>query len=61
MTNVLNIVLFEPEIHYNAGNVGRTCVALEAKLWLVRPWDFGSMIGTCIGPDWTIGSISIGK
>jgi tRNA (cytidine/uridine-2'-O-)-methyltransferase len=37
---VLNIVLFEPEIHYNAGNVGRTCVALEAKLWLVRPLGF---------------------
>ncbi len=37
---MLNIVLFEPEIHYNAGNVGRTCVALEAKLWLVRPLGF---------------------
>ena len=37
---MLHIVLFEPEIHYNAGNVGRTCVALEAKLWLVRPLGF---------------------
>ena len=37
---MLNIVLFEPEIHYNAGNVGRTCVALGAKLWLVRPLGF---------------------
>ncbi len=37
---MLNIVLFEPEIHHNAGNVGRTCVALEAKLWLVRPLGF---------------------
>jgi tRNA (cytidine/uridine-2'-O-)-methyltransferase len=37
---VLHIVLFEPEIHYNAGNVGRTCVALGAKLWMVRPLGF---------------------
>ncbi len=37
---MLHIVLFEPEIHYNAGNVGRTCVALCAKLWLVRPLGF---------------------
>ena len=37
---MLHIVLFEPEIHYNAGNVGRTCVALQAKLWMVRPLGF---------------------
>jgi tRNA (cytidine/uridine-2'-O-)-methyltransferase len=37
---LLHIVLFEPEIHYNAGNVGRTCVAIGAKLWLVRPLGF---------------------
>ena len=37
---MLHIVLFEPEIHYNAGNAGRTCVALQAKLWLVRPLGF---------------------
>ena len=34
------IVLFEPEIHYNAGNVGRTCVALGTKLWMVEPLGF---------------------
>jgi tRNA (cytidine/uridine-2'-O-)-methyltransferase len=34
---MLHIVLFEPEIAGNTGNVGRTCVALGAKLWLVRP------------------------
>jgi tRNA (cytidine/uridine-2'-O-)-methyltransferase len=34
---MLNIVLYEPEIAGNTGNVGRTCVALGAKLWLVRP------------------------
>jgi tRNA (cytidine/uridine-2'-O-)-methyltransferase len=37
---VLHIVLHQPEIHYNAGAVGRTCVALGAKLWLVRPLGF---------------------
>ena len=36
----LHIVLFEPEIPQNTGNIGRTCVAVEAKLWLVRPLDF---------------------
>ena len=35
-----HIVLHEPEIHYNTGSVGRTCVALGAKLWLVRPLGF---------------------
>jgi tRNA (cytidine/uridine-2'-O-)-methyltransferase len=37
---VLHIVLHEPEIPPNAGNVGRTCVALAAKMWLVRPLGF---------------------
>jgi tRNA (cytidine/uridine-2'-O-)-methyltransferase len=36
----LHVVLYEPEIPYNAGAVGRTCVALGAKLWLVRPLGF---------------------
>ncbi len=37
---MLHIVLHEPEIPDNTGNVGRTCVALGAKLWLVRPLGF---------------------
>lgn len=36
----LHIVLYRPEIAANTGNVGRTCVALGAKLWLVRPLGF---------------------
>lgn len=36
----LNIVLYQPEIPQNTGNIGRTCVALGAKLWLVRPFGF---------------------
>ncbi|MHB8900112.1 MAG: tRNA (cytidine(34)-2'-O)-methyltransferase [Thermoguttaceae bacterium] len=37
---LLHIVLYQPEIPHNAGAVGRTCVALGAKLWLVRPLAF---------------------
>jgi tRNA (cytidine/uridine-2'-O-)-methyltransferase len=36
----LHIVLFQPEIPHNTGSVGRTCVAIGAKLWLVRPLGF---------------------
>lgn len=36
----LHVVLHQPEIHYNTGNIGRTCVAVGAKLWLVRPLGF---------------------
>ncbi len=36
----LHIVLYQPEIPYNTGSIGRTCVALGAKLWLVRPLGF---------------------
>ena len=36
----LNIVLFQPEIPQNTGNIGRTCVAAQAKLWIVRPTGF---------------------
>lgn len=37
---ILHVVLHQPEIHYNAGSVGRTCVAAGAKLWMVRPLGF---------------------
>ena len=39
-TPFLNIVLYQPEIPGNTGAVGRTAVALGAKLWLVRPLGF---------------------
>ncbi len=35
-----HVVLHQPEIPYNTGSVGRTCVAVGAKLWLVRPLGF---------------------
>ncbi|MEZ6128652.1 MAG: tRNA (cytidine(34)-2'-O)-methyltransferase [Planctomycetaceae bacterium] len=34
---ILNVVLYQPEIPQNTGNIGRTCVAIGAKLWLIRP------------------------
>lgn len=36
----LNLVLVEPEIAGNCGAIGRTCVAVGATLWLVRPLGF---------------------
>lgn len=36
----LNIVLFEPEIPANTGNIGRTCVATGVKLHLIEPLGF---------------------
>ena len=36
----LHVILFEPEIAANTGSIGRTCVAIGAKLWLVRPLGF---------------------
>lgn len=36
----LHILLFEPEIAFNTGAIGRTCQAVGAKLWLVRPLGF---------------------
>ena len=36
----LHVVLHHPEIPQNTGNIGRTCVAVGAKLWLVRPLGF---------------------
>lgn len=36
----LNIVLFEPEIPQNTGNIGRTCVLTNSKLHLIKPLGF---------------------
>ena len=37
---MINIVLFEPEIPANTGNIGRTCVATGARLHLIEPLGF---------------------
>ena len=36
----LNIVLHEPEIPANTGNIGRTCVATGTRLHLIEPLGF---------------------
>ena len=37
---MFHVVLHQPDIPQNTGNIGRTCVAVGAKLWLVRPLGF---------------------
>jgi len=37
---MINIVLFEPEIPANTGNIMRTCVATGCKLHLIKPLGF---------------------
>ena len=37
---LLHVVLVSPEIPPNTGNVARSCVAVGAKLWLVKPLGF---------------------
>ena len=35
-----HIVLVAPEIHWNTGNIGRTCLAVGARLHLIKPLGF---------------------
>lgn len=37
---MINVVLLEPEIPANTGNIGRTCVATGARLHLIEPLGF---------------------
>lgn len=37
---MLNVVLFEPEIPENTGNIMRTCAATDTKLHLIKPLGF---------------------
>lgn len=36
----MNIVLLNPEIPYNTGNIGRSCVLTNTKLHLIKPLGF---------------------
>jgi tRNA (cytidine/uridine-2'-O-)-methyltransferase len=36
----IHIVLLHPEIHWNTGNAGRTCLAVGATLHLIEPLGF---------------------
>ncbi len=35
-----HIVLIEPEVHWNTGNIGRTCLGANAALHLIKPLGF---------------------
>lgn len=37
---MLNIVLLEPEIPQNTGNIARTCAAVGARLHMIKPFGF---------------------
>ena len=37
---MINVVLYEPEIPQNTGNIMRTCVATNTKLHLIKPFGF---------------------
>ncbi len=37
---LLHVVLYQPDIPPNTGNIGRSCAAIGAKLWLIRPLGF---------------------
>ena len=36
----LNIVLYQPEIPQNTGNIARTCVLTNSKLHIIKPMGF---------------------
>ena len=62
----LHVALVEPEIHWNTGNAGRTCLAAGAALHLVQPLgfsladkevrraglDYWSRVNPRVWPDW---------
>jgi len=62
----LHVVLVHPEIPWNAGNIGRTCLAAGAQLHLVRPLgfsltdpevrraglDYWPRVAPVVWPDW---------
>lgn len=56
---MLNIVLVEPEIPGNTGNISRTCAVLGARLHLVEPLGFSLDENTCAGLGWITGISSM--
>ena len=58
----INIVMVEPEIPQNTGNVARTCAATGAKLHLVKPLGFDisdKMVKRCGLDYWWLVDISV--
>lgn len=63
----IHVVLVHPEIHWNTGNAGRTCLAVGATLHLIEPLgfsldekqvkraglDYWESVDVRVWPDWT--------
>ena len=39
-----HVVLVSPQVHWNTGNIGRTCIGAGAFLHLIKPLGFSLMI-----------------
>jgi tRNA (cytidine/uridine-2'-O-)-methyltransferase len=64
---LIHVVLVHPEIHWNTGNAGRTCLAAGARLHLIEPLgfslderqvrraglDYWEHVDLRLWPDWT--------
>ncbi|MGD9688634.1 MAG: tRNA (cytidine(34)-2'-O)-methyltransferase [Phycisphaerales bacterium] len=46
-TPLFHVVLHEPEIPNNTGNIGRTCIATGCALSLIRPLGFSTSVKAC--------------
>jgi len=49
------VVLYQPQIPHNTGNVARSCAATGQELHLVAPLGLRSVIGSCVAPGSTTG------
>lgn len=56
---MLNIVLVEPEIPQNCGNIARTCAATGAHLHLIKPLGFDISDRASSARGWTTGTLWI--
>lgn len=56
---MLNIVLVEPEIPQNCGNIARTCAATGAHLHLIKPLGFDISDRASSAQGWTTGTLWI--
>ena len=61
ITPHLNVVLIEPEIGANTGNIGRTCVGLKSKLHLVGKLGFEITDKRLRRRDWITGITSTSR
>lgn len=51
----LNIVLVEPQIPQNTGNISRTCAVTGTNASLIKPFGFEITVNILKEPVWTTG------